>query len=95
MYRNPVLQQDPVQTIMKILGKEGKPIGIGGGTCAAFFRRKGINAVVWGISAPESYHKPEDGDIDFIGISLRSILITNSVSSFSTATAIRVQYTRI
>ena len=48
------------QTIMKILGKEGKPIGIGGGTCAAFFRRKGINAVVWGISAPESYHKPDE-----------------------------------
>ena len=48
------------ETIKKILGKEGKPIGIGGGTCAAFFRRKGINAVVWGISAPESYHKPDE-----------------------------------
>ncbi|EQD40077.1 succinyl-diaminopimelate desuccinylase / N-acetylornithine deacetylase, partial [mine drainage metagenome] len=43
-----------------VLHKEAQPVGIGGGTCAAFFRRKGINAVVWGISVEDTYHKPDE-----------------------------------
>ena len=46
--------------IVQVLGGEPKAIGIGGGTCAAFFRRNGINAVVWGISEPEVYHQPDE-----------------------------------
>ncbi len=48
------------RAITAIQGIETKAIGIGGGTCAAFFRRRGINAVVWGISIPEVYHKPDE-----------------------------------
>jgi succinyl-diaminopimelate desuccinylase len=46
--------------IKSVLKKEAKAVGIGGGTCAAFFRRRGINAVVWGISDEETYHKPDE-----------------------------------
>ena len=38
---------------------EPKPMGIGGGTVAAFFRRKGVPAVVWG-RATESMHQPDE-----------------------------------
>lgn len=48
------------KAISSVLGGEPKPIGIGGGTCAAFFRKKGINAVVWGVSEPEVYHQPDE-----------------------------------
>ncbi len=33
--------------IRQVLGVEPKVFGIGGGTCAAFFRREGYNAAVW------------------------------------------------
>ncbi len=48
------------RAVNEVLHKDAKPVGIGGGTCAAYFRRKGINAVVWGISVEETYHKPDE-----------------------------------
>jgi len=41
--------------IRKVRGIEPHPIGIGGGTCAAPFRRHGIEAAVWS-SIPETAH---------------------------------------
>lgn len=46
--------------IRTVQGKEPKPIGIGGGTVAAFFRNAGIDAVVWGMSDPDVYHQPDE-----------------------------------
>jgi len=48
------------RAVKSVLNKEAKAVGIGGGTCAAFFRRRGINAVVWGISVEETYHQPDE-----------------------------------
>ncbi len=48
------------RAVKRVLDKDAKAIGIGGGTCAAFFRRRGINAVVWGISVEEKYHQPDE-----------------------------------
>lgn len=48
------------KAVKTVLNKDAVPVGIGGGTCAAFFRRKGINAVVWGISVDDTYHKPDE-----------------------------------
>ncbi len=48
------------RAVKRVLDKGAKAIGIGGGTCAAFFRRRGINAVVWGISVEEKYHQPDE-----------------------------------
>ena len=41
-------------------GAEPKPVGIGGGTCAAFFRRKGFDAVVWSTTLPEVAHQADE-----------------------------------
>ncbi len=41
---------------MKIQPKVG---GIGGGTCAAFFRREGMPAVVWS-TIDETAHQPNE-----------------------------------
>lgn len=46
--------------VESVVGKKARPIGIGGGTCAAFFRNIGMGAVVWGISDPDVYHKPDE-----------------------------------
>ncbi|MGC8515915.1 MAG: M20 family metallo-hydrolase [Thermoplasmata archaeon] len=48
------------RAVKSVLKKDAKAIGIGGGTCAAFFRRRGINAVVWGVSVDETYHQPDE-----------------------------------
>jgi succinyl-diaminopimelate desuccinylase len=48
------------RAVKSVLKKDAKAIGIGGGTCAAFFRRRGINAVVWGVSVEETYHQPDE-----------------------------------
>jgi len=45
--------------IKNIRGIEAKVGGIGGGTCAAFFRRKGVPAVVWG-TFDELAHQPNE-----------------------------------
>jgi succinyl-diaminopimelate desuccinylase len=36
-----------MDSIRQVLGVEPKVYGIGGGTCAAFFRKQGYNAAVW------------------------------------------------
>lgn len=35
-------------------------VGIGGGTCAAYFRRKGFDAAVWSTTVAECAHKPDE-----------------------------------
>ena len=45
--------------IKSIYGVEAKPMGIGGGTVAAFFRRAGFNAVVWS-KIDELAHQPNE-----------------------------------
>lgn len=41
-------------------GIEPSVIGIGGGTCAAYFRRKGFDAAVWCTTVAECAHKPDE-----------------------------------
>ncbi|WP_237265321.1 M20 family metallo-hydrolase [Thermoplasma sp. Kam2015] len=48
------------ESIKKKRGKEPRAIGIGGGTCAAFFRRLGMPAVVWFTTIEENAHKPDE-----------------------------------
>ena len=45
--------------IKKVTGKEGKPMGIGGGTVAAFFRQAGLPAAVWS-TASDTAHQPNE-----------------------------------
>jgi succinyl-diaminopimelate desuccinylase len=40
-------------------GIDAIPIGIGGGTCAAFFRRKGFDSVVW-FTGEDIAHQPNE-----------------------------------
>lgn len=47
------------RAIKRVIGKDAKPIGIGGGTVAAFFRKAGLPAVVWGTGF-ESPHQPNE-----------------------------------
>ncbi len=49
-----------LSSIKKIKGKDAHTIGIGGGTCAAFFRSRGIPAVVWCTTIEENAHKPDE-----------------------------------
>ncbi len=46
-------------SIKSIYGVDAKPMGIGGGTVAAFFRRAGFNAVVWS-KIDELAHQPNE-----------------------------------
>jgi succinyl-diaminopimelate desuccinylase len=43
----------------ELRGRRPKPMGIGGGTVAAYFRRAGIPAAVWGTMA-ETAHSPDE-----------------------------------
>lgn len=45
--------------IGRVLNVEAKPAGIGGGTVAAFFRKKGLSAAVW-QTAEETAHMPDE-----------------------------------
>jgi succinyl-diaminopimelate desuccinylase len=47
------------EAIQKVKGLEAKPMGIGGGTVAAFFRRAGLPAAVW-ITEPNTAHQPNE-----------------------------------
>lgn len=49
-----------VKCIRDVLGIEAKTGGIGGGTFAAFFRRKGIPAVVWSQEVDGVAHQPDE-----------------------------------
>ena len=48
--------QKAIKTVMNI---EAKPVGIGGGTCAAIFREAGYPAAVWSTNE-EMAHEPDE-----------------------------------
>ena len=48
------------ESIRKIKGSEPRIVGIGGGTCAAFFRHDGMDAVVWSTTVPEVAHQADE-----------------------------------
>jgi succinyl-diaminopimelate desuccinylase len=61
---NPTSAEAPVvkalaRAIKRVTGLETKPMGIGGGTVAAFFRKAGLQAAVW-ITTPDSAHQPNE-----------------------------------
>ncbi|MCX7959733.1 MAG: M20 family metallo-hydrolase, partial [Deltaproteobacteria bacterium] len=47
------------KAIKKVYNRTAKPMGIGGGTVAAAFRRMGFNAVVWS-TLEETAHQPDE-----------------------------------
>lgn len=47
------------QSIKSVKGIEAKVIGIGGGTCAAHFRRAGLQAAVW-MTTDSTAHQPNE-----------------------------------
>lgn len=47
-------------SIEKKRGSKPRIVGIGGGTCAAFFRKKGFDAAVWSTTIPESAHRVDE-----------------------------------
>lgn len=49
-----------VKSVREVLGIEPKTGGIGGGTFAAFFREKGIPAVVWSQECDGVAHQPDE-----------------------------------
>jgi len=61
---NPTSAEAPVvralaKAIKTVTGREAKPMGIGGGTVAAFFRRTGLPVAVW-VTMPDTPHKPNE-----------------------------------
>jgi succinyl-diaminopimelate desuccinylase len=61
---NPTSEDAPVvkaliKAIKRVTGIEAKPMGIGGGTVAAFFRKAGLPAAVW-MTMPDSAHQPNE-----------------------------------
>jgi len=47
------------KAIKELRDKEAQPMGIGGGTVASYFRRRGYQAAVWG-TMDESAHQPNE-----------------------------------
>lgn len=47
------------RAIKRVTGKEAKPMGIGGGTVAAFFRKAGLPAAVWSTIS-DTAHQPNE-----------------------------------
>jgi succinyl-diaminopimelate desuccinylase len=61
---NPTASDAPVvnalaRAIARVKGLEAKPMGIGGGTVAAFFRGEGLPAAVW-VTSPDTAHQPNE-----------------------------------
>ena len=61
---NPTSSEAPVvkalaRAIKSVKGFDAKPMGIGGGTVAAFFREAGLPAAVW-ITSKDSAHQPNE-----------------------------------
>ncbi len=48
-----------IDSIKRLRGIEVKMVGIGGGTCGAFFRNKGFDTIVWG-TLDETEHMPNE-----------------------------------
>jgi len=60
----PTPQDAPVvlaleKAIRHVTGKTARPMGIGGGTVAAFFRKRGLPAAVW-LTSPDTAHQPNE-----------------------------------
>ena len=56
-----------VKSVREVFGIEPTAGGIGGGTFAAFFRRKGIPAAVWSQESGGVAHQPDEyTDIDYL-----------------------------
>jgi succinyl-diaminopimelate desuccinylase len=53
------LVQSLSAAISEVYGVKPRPVGIGGGTEAAFLRRKGIDCAVW-TKTDESLHQPNE-----------------------------------
>ena len=49
-----------VRNVREVLGVEPKTGGVGGGTFAVFFRKKGIPAVVWAQECDGVAHQPDE-----------------------------------
>ena len=47
------------RAIRLVTGREARPMGIGGGTVAAFFRKAGLPAAVW-CTSPDTAHQPNE-----------------------------------
>jgi succinyl-diaminopimelate desuccinylase len=47
------------RAVKKVKGLDAKPMGIGGGTVAAFFRGEGLPAAVW-VTSPDTAHQPNE-----------------------------------
>ena len=47
------------KAVEKVKGLDAKPMGIGGGTVAAFFRKAGLPAAVWSTE-PDTPHQPNE-----------------------------------
>jgi len=61
---NPTSTDAPVvralaRAIRRVKGLEAKPMGMGGGTVAAFFRGEGLPAAVW-VTSPDTAHQPNE-----------------------------------
>jgi succinyl-diaminopimelate desuccinylase len=61
---NPTASDAPVvkalaRAIRRVKGLEARPMGIGGGTVAAFFRGEGLPAAVW-VTSPDTAHQPNE-----------------------------------
>ena len=61
---NPTPEDAPVvkaliEAIRRVTGMDAKPMGIGGGTVAAFFRKAGLPAAVW-MTMSDSAHQPNE-----------------------------------
>ena len=61
---NPTPVDAPVVTalaraIEKVTGRQAVPMGVGGGTVAAFFRKSGIPVAVW-VTEPDTAHQPNE-----------------------------------
>jgi len=57
---NSIVAKRLMDTIKELRGIDARPIGIGGGTCAAFFRRKGYPSVAWGTTREDVAHQPNE-----------------------------------
>jgi succinyl-diaminopimelate desuccinylase len=60
----PTPRESPVvraltSAIKRVKGLDAKPMGIGGGTVAAFFRNAGLPAAVW-VTMPDTAHQPNE-----------------------------------
>lgn len=52
------------ESVMSVIGKEPETVGVGGGTCANFFRLRGMDAYVWQTGGGSLHQPNEFCDLD-------------------------------